>query len=334
MREVAFIKKNKEKWLEIQALLATSDALPEKLNEAFDTLNNDLSFSQTYYPKSKLVVYLNALTQQVYHELYKPKKDWFGIGYLFKTEVPLIMYKYRKLQYFSLLFFISCALLGVLSMQYDENFARTILGDEYINMTIENIESGDPTAVYNNNDFFGDATSAFNITLNNLWVGLQTFFYGLLGGVGSLYIMIANGIMVGTFLKMFAEYNVFWESMRSIWIHGAMELFGITVEGMAGMLLGFSYLFPGSLTRKQSFFLKGKQAMKVVISTFPFTISAGILEGFVTQYGDDMPLFISLLIIIGTFSFIFYYYMIYPFRVSKRQDWDQYHFAEWITEYE
>ncbi len=315
-------------------MLKTKNPLPEKLNKAFDTLNNDLSFSQTYYPKSNLVTYLNALTQQVYHEIYRPKKDWMGIGTLFSIEVPLIMYKYRKLQYFSMAFFIFCALLGVLSMQYDENFARTILGDSYVNMTIENIENGDPTAVYNNENFFEDAESAFFITLNNLWVGLQNFFYGLIGGVGTLYIMFQNGIMVGVFLKMFDQYNAFWESMISIWIHGAMELFSITVEGAAGLLLGFSYLFPGSLSRKQSFFMKGKEAMKMVISTFPFTIAAGTLEGFVTQYGNDLPVFIPLLIIISTFGFIFYYYLIYPFRVAKKMDWEKYHFAEWIQQYD
>ncbi len=334
MREVAFIKNNKKKWLEIQALLNVESPSAEQLNQAFDTLNNDLAFSQTYYPKSKLVEYLNALSQQVYNKIYRPKKDWMGIGTLFTKEVPLIMYRFRKLQYFSMAFFIFCALLGVLSMENDENFARTILGDYYVNKTIENIENGDPTAVYNNDSNFQDAESAFIITLNNLWVGLQNFFYGLILGIGSLYIMFKNGIMVGVFLKMFDHYNVFWESMRSIFIHGAMELFSITVEGAAGMLLGFSYLFPGSLSRKQSFFLKGKQAMKMVISTFPFTISAGILEGFVTQYGDDFPLFVSLFIIFGTFSFIFYYYLIYPFRVAKKYDWERYQFAEWIQQYD
>ncbi len=334
MREIAFIKKNKDKWKEIEGLLNIESPLPERLNEAFDSLNNDLSFAQTYYPKSNLVPYLNALTQEIYQEIYKPQHDWRGIKEFFAKEVPLIMYRYRKLQYFSMAFFIFCALIGALSMQYDESFARSILGDGYVNMTIENIENGDPTGVYNNNNIFEDAESAFFITLNNLWVGLQNFFYGLIGGIGSLYIMLNNGIMVGTFMKMFDTYNSFWESMRSIWIHGAMELFSITVEGAAGMLLGFSYLFPGSISRKQSFYLKGKQAIKMVISTFPFTIAAGLLEGFVTQYGDDMPLAFSLILIFGSFGLIAYYYLILPFKVQKKYDWEKYNFSEWITDYE
>ncbi len=177
MREVAFIKKNKEKWLNIESLLKQKNTTPESLSKSFDTLNNDLSFSQTYYPKSKLVNYLNGLTSQLYHKIYKPKTDWLGIKQLFTKEVPLIMYNYRKIHYFIMVFFVFCLSLGALSSHYDDTFIRSVLGDFYVDRTIENIQNGDPTAVYNNQEFTQDITSAFTITLNNLWVGLQAIFY-------------------------------------------------------------------------------------------------------------------------------------------------------------
>jgi len=54
-----------------------------------------------------------------------------------------------------------------------------------------------------------------------------------------------------------------------------------------------------------------------VISTFPFTIAAGFLEGFITRYSNVMPNFLALLIILGTLSVISFYYLIYPYKVVK-----------------
>ena len=61
-----------------------------------------------------------------------------------------------------------------------------------------------------------------------------------------------------------------------------------------------------------------RDGIKIVISTFPFTIAAGFLEGYVTRYSDVMPNFLALLIILGTLSIISYYFLIYPFRVHKK----------------
>jgi len=319
MREIAFIKQNKEKWIEIEGILASSNKNPEILRNAFIKLNNDLSFVQTYYPKSNLNIYLNSLTSNAYHKIYSPRRDWIGIKNLWTKEVPLIMYKNRYYFYTALIFFILCVALGTLSTLYDENFSRSILGDQYVDQTLENIKNRNPTAVYQNKTLSEDTFSSIRITLNNLWVGLQSFFYGLFLGIGSLYIMFINGVMVGSFQTMFYNENVLLKSIQAIWIHGSMEIFSAAIEGGAGLLMGTAILFPGSITRKQSFLIKGKEALKVVISTFPFTISAGILEGFVTQYANDLPLFVCLLIIFITLSIIVFYYLIYPFFVMKKQ---------------
>jgi len=61
-----------------------------------------------------------------------------------------------------------------------------------------------------------------------------------------------------------------------------------------------------------------RDSIKIVISTMPFTIAAGFLEGFVTRYSNTMPLFLALLIILGTLSIITYYYLVYPFIVHKK----------------
>ena len=66
MREVAFIKQNKEKWLEFeQAIFGKAKKNPDEMAGLYIHLINDLSYAQSYYPKSKTVVYLNYLASQI-----------------------------------------------------------------------------------------------------------------------------------------------------------------------------------------------------------------------------------------------------------------------------
>lgn len=124
--------------------------------------------------------------------------------------------------------------------------------------------------------------------------------------------------MLGSFQYMFVKEDVFWESVRGIWIHGAMEIFAIVIEGAAGFILGASILFPKTFSRMTSFKRGVKVGVKILISTFPFTIAAGFLEGYVTRYSNIMPNWLSIGIILTTLSIISFYYLIYPFIVNQK----------------
>ncbi|MBT8273506.1 MAG: stage II sporulation protein M, partial [Bacteroidia bacterium] len=125
-------------------------------------------------------------------------------------------------------------------------------------------------------------------------------------------------VMLGSFQYFFYEQGVFWESVRGIWIHGAMEIFAIVIEAAAGLMLGASILFPRTYSRLTSFKMGVKDGVKILISTFPFTFSAGFLEGYVTRYSDSMPNWLSVGIILVTLSIISYYYLIYPYILTKK----------------
>ena len=75
MREIAFIKQNKEKWLEIdQVIQGKVKKNPDDLSSMYISIVNDLAFAQTYYPKSKTTVYLNFLSSQIFQKIYKTKR--------------------------------------------------------------------------------------------------------------------------------------------------------------------------------------------------------------------------------------------------------------------
>ncbi|KRB56880.1 stage II sporulation protein M [Flavobacterium sp. Root186] len=317
MREVAFIKQNKEKWLEFElAIFGKAKKNPDELANLYIQLMNDLSYAQTYYPKSKTVIYLNHLASQIYQKIYKTKRtEKNRIVEFFKIEVPLLLFEYKRYLLYAFILFFATVAMGVVSARYDQNFVRLILGDDYVNMTLENIKKGNPMAVYGSGSNWG---SFVGITMNNLYVGAKCYMYGIIGGIGTFYVFLQNSLMLGSFQYFFYEQNVFWKSVRGIWIHGSMEIFAIVIESAAGFILGASILFPKTYSRINSFKIGFKNSFKIFLSTFPFTISAGFLEGFITRYSIDMPNWLSSFIILFTLGIISFYYLVYPSIVYKK----------------
>ena len=320
MREIAFIKQNKSKWLDFeQSLKDKSKRNPDELADLYIQLLNDLSFSQTYYPKSKTTIYLNFLVSQMYRKIYKTRRmEHNRVAYFFRTEVPSLVYQYRKQVLFAFVLFFFFSLLGALSARNDQTFVRLILGDDYVNMTLKNIDKGDPMAVYKSGNSMG---SFIGITMNNIGVSAKAYIYGLSAGIFTFYAAFQNAIMLGSFQYFFYEQGVFVASLRGIWLHGAMEIFSIIISTAAGYILACSILFPKTYSRLVSFKTGVQDSLKIFISTVPFFMAAGFIEGFVTRHSDKMPLWLDILIIAGTLSIISFYYLIYPFIIHKKQNY-------------
>ncbi len=318
MREISFIKKNKSKWLEVeQSLNQKQSQNPDELADAYIQLINDLSYSQTYYPKSKTTEYLNFLVTQIYRKIYKTKRlEKNRLKSFFLEEIPYLIYQYRKQMIFAFALFFFFVALGAISAAYDDRFVRIILGDEYVNMTLENIKNGDPMAVYKKQ---GELNMFIGITINNIGVAMKSYVFGLSAGVLTFFMSMQNGIMLGSFQYFFYENGVFEQSLRGIWLHGAMEIFSIVIATMAGFILAGSILFPGTYSRFQSFVTGARESLKILISTLPFFVVAGFIEGFVTRFSNTMPLWMNVFIIVLTLALISFYYLVLPFIYHKKQ---------------
>ena len=317
MREVAFIKQNKEKWLEFEQGFTNNDKKnPDDIANLHIKIMNDLVYAQTYYPKSKVTLYLNKLAKKSFDDVYDAKRrDKNVFIYFFLDKVPLLSYKYRKYFYLAFAFFFVCFFVGLLSTFNDESFARQILGDTYVNTTIENIESGDAMAIYKGGSNWGTFIGIYD---NNQRVGLNMFLSGLFLGIGTAFYIVQNAIMVAVFQAFFYQYNSLFDSLKGIWIHGTYEIFGMIIEAGAGFIIGASILFPGTLKRFESFKVGIRDAFYIFISTIPFTIIAAFLEGYVTRYSNKMPTFFCFLIIGFSLVSISYYYLILPFKVAQK----------------
>jgi len=198
MQELVFINKNIKRWKKFETLsLKESNYPPDKLAAMFIQITDDLSYCRTFYPGSDTEKYLNALAAKTHYNIYKNKKESGSkLINFWKYDFPLIIYDIRKFIYISLVLFVFSALIGAFSAANDKNFVRSILGDAYVDMTLDNIEKGDPMAVYKQmiqTDMF------LAITFNNIKVAFMAFVWGLLIVVGTVYIMISNGVMLGSF---------------------------------------------------------------------------------------------------------------------------------------
>lgn len=312
MREALFIKRNADKW---RAIEQNPTGNPDELTDRFVELTNDLSYARTFYPGSKVTRYLNGLTAQMHRGLMQNRRDDRSRFVLFwKYELPLLFQKSHRLLALSGGIFLIACIIGWVSAAHDNTFVRLILGDQYVNMTLENIKKGDPLGVYNSRD---QATMFVQITLNNIYVAFRTFVFGLFASFGTMAMLFYNGVMLGAFQYFFHERGLLLDSVLKIWIHGMLEISAIVIAGCAGLTVGNSLLFPGTFSRLESFRRGVKQGLKIAVGLVPIFILAGFLESFITRL--TLPPVVSGGIILLSASFIGWYFIFYPISLNRNR---------------
>jgi uncharacterized membrane protein SpoIIM required for sporulation len=315
MREAQFLKQNAEKWKQYEQDLQTQHN-PDVFADRFIELTDDLSYAKTFYPKSNTTKYLNGIASQFHQKIYKNKKEKSSRIFSFwQYELPYLFKQYHRQLLYAFLFFMVFSLIGALSAKYDDNFLRLILSDEYVNMTNANIEKGDPFGVYKSENEF---TMFLGIAVNNITVSFVIFVMGIFFSVGTIYHLMRNGIMLGSFMQFFFAKGLGTQAILAIFIHGTIEISVIVVAGCAGLVLGNSLLFPKTYNRWESLRKGGRDAMKIAFGLIPFFIIAAFFEGFVTRHYKTMPLWINILILGLSLLLIVWYFILYPIVLHKR----------------
>lgn len=314
MRETEFIRQNKEKWQELEKLRERGAKDPDRMTELFLQVNDDLSYARTFYPNRSISMYLNQLAIRSFRHLYRTRRRGNGFWRYWQQDLPLLMYRHRWAMILSLAIFILSLAIGVLSSIHEPEFARQILGERYVAMTEANIETGDPMAVYKDSQPF-DMFLA--ITMNNILVSLRVFVMGVLAAIGTVALLLYNGIMIGTFQFFFIERGLFWESFLTIWQHGTLEISAIILAGGAGLVLGKGLLFPGSYSRMQAFLMTARDGFQLFLSTIPLFIIAAFIEGFFTRY-TGAPEGVRLFLIIACALGVLLYYVVWPWWLHRQ----------------
>lgn len=336
MREAQFLKQNIDKWKLYENEIKTHKNT-DKLADRFIELTDSLSYSKTFYPKSNTTKYLNGLASLFHQKIYTNRKEKSSrIWNFWQFELPYLFGHYHRQFLYSVIFFSVFCFIGTISAKYDDTFIRLILGNEYVNMTNDNISRGDPFGVYKSEN---QLTMFLGIAFNNIRVAFATYAMGALFSAGAVFLLLQNGLMIGSFEYYFFSKSLGFKSITVIFIHGTLEIWAFVIAGAAGLILGNSILFPGTFSRSVSILKGGRDGIKIVFGLIPVFITAAFLESFVTRY-DKMPLVLSLSILAASLAFIIWYFIIYPKRLHAKignalQDasstTQNQHFTQWLN---
>jgi uncharacterized membrane protein SpoIIM required for sporulation len=312
VREALFIKKHKEKWAKAQQE-PSADA--DEMADNFTELVNDLAYAKTFYPTSKVTQFINGQASKIYLSIYKNRKEESNrIVDFWRYDLPLTIRKYHRIIFFMFILFCVFFMVGFFSSRFDENFVRQMLGDDYVDKTIQNIEEGNPFGIYQSGSSF---LSWMGIMINNIIVALVYFSQGIIFGFFTVKSIITEAIRIGAFHYLFFSRGLGLQWALAVMIHGTLELWSIIVSCSAGVVLGMGFLFPGTLKRIDSLKRAAKDGVKITVGVLPVFIVAAFFEGFITRY-YKMHWIFSSFILVSSAAFIVWYFIIYPVRLQRK----------------
>ena len=308
-----FVQERQADWRELDNILnkiksggikrLSRDEL-RRLGGLYRSATSHLAVVKTHFPSSDATRYLNQLVAQAHSSIYRAKPPSFsGVMQVFSREIPAIFQ--RRIGYVLLAFalFTGAGIAGFIGCYVEEDLPRIIVGDEYVNKTEENIAKGDPCAVYKTGL---QPMASSMIMTNNMGVTFYAFALGIVLGVGTAFILILNGLLLGSIAFVFFQHHAGIEFLSTVMIHGTIELSCIFIAGGAGLLLGDALINPGGRLRREALVQNGREAVKLILGIVPWLVVAGIIEGFVTPV--DLPLPARIVIIVATGTLFAWYF--------------------------
>jgi uncharacterized membrane protein SpoIIM required for sporulation len=223
--------------------------------------------------------YLNQLLARAHNTIYSARKTSpTAILSFFAVTYPQVVRRNLRFVQIALAIFAVSALVGAALTFQDPDFKLGILGPQMV-QTIEKREMWTHSIV----GIKPLASSA--IMTNNMSVGFMTFALGITAGLGTIYMLLFNGLLIGVIGMAchLAGMSVkLWEFVAP---HGVLELPAIFLAGGAGLRIAAGLLFPGYLPRRESLVRAGSEAVQLLLGTIPILIIAGTIEAFVSPTG-------------------------------------------------
>lgn len=312
MREALFIKKNKDRWLKIQN---QSSGDPDEMAADFTQLLDDLAYAKTFYPSGKVTGFINTQASKIYLDIYKNRKEESNrLVSFWKYDLPLTIRKHHGTILFSFTAFTIFFIIGYFTSAKDDGLVRSIMGDDYIDMTQENINKGNPFGVYESGN---PVLSWLGLMINNIKVAVRDFVAGIFAGIPTFYSLGRFGIEIGAFDQFMASKGFGVDFWLVVFVHGVLEISAFIIASAAGFVLGKSYLFPGTIKRMDSFKKGAKDGVKILIGLMPVFALAAFFEGLFTRLYNDLSILTTLIVSLSVL-FVVWYFIIYPVRLHKK----------------
>jgi len=311
MKQKAFISQNRRTWDEFGRLLSEQEANQKRLfgslgkrdqktatpsnssQENFVSLYREVchlqAMAKSRQYSSHLVNKLNDLVLRGHNILYKRRQSsWRQFTKFLVSDFPRLLRKNATFFWVATALFYVPALLFFVALQFQPEIIYSLL-DYY---TIESFEE-----MYNpSNDTLGEARDSetdfamFGFYIyNNISVALRTFASGILLGVGSIFFLLVNGLLLGGVMGHLNNIGYIETISAFVIGHGSFELTAIIISGAAGMQLGFSLLNPGYLSRLEALKESSKTAIQLVYGAILMLVVAAFIEGFWSSSATIQP---------------------------------------------
>ncbi len=285
MKQHNFEKKWQPFWVEFSENLA---ALDDKHNDSkWDNFPADyrricqhLSLARTRCYSLALTERLQKLVFDGHKLLYSNQKaPWLRVLSFFFIDFPVTVREHKMAFFASLVIFLLPAIIIGVMCYYDNTFLYNIMPAENVSQMEQMYSTGIETygkirASDSDWMMFG------HYIQNNISISFQVFAGGLLAGIGTLFYLFYNGVILGGVSGHLTQFGVgdnFWGFVCG---HGSFELTAIVIAGQAGLILASVLINPGNASRRERLVQQGRKAAIIVAGTTIMLIVAAFLEAF------------------------------------------------------
>lgn len=285
MSSPRWIEKRRPHWERLESLVKASGGksvtslAPADLQELallYRQTASDLATVREDPTNGTLARYLNQLLGRAHNLIYMGRKaSRRGIWSFYKEGFPAIFRETFSDTLTAFVIFLAAAIPAFLMGIADPAFSRHLLGPQMIE-TIEKHQMWTHSIVT-----IKPLASSLILT-NNLSVSFATFALGITAGVGTVYMMLVNGLLIGVVSVACWREGMSLQLWSFVAAHGVLELPAIFIAGGAGLGIARGLLFPGTLPRRESLARAGARSVRLVLGTIPMLLIAGFVEGFVS----------------------------------------------------
>ena len=220
--------------------------------------------------------YLNQLLARAHNIIYSGRKtNPLAALTFFWDTYPGVFRAHLTYCLTALIVFLGAGVFGTLLTLQDPDFQLRILGPRMVE-TIERRE------MWTHSILAIKPLASSAIMTNNMSVAFTTFAAGITAGVGTLFLLGFNGMMMGVIASACWLAGMSLKLWSFVAPHGVLELPAIFIAGGAGLWLAQGLLFPGVLPRREAVARAGADAVKLVLGTIPMLVIAGVVEAFVS----------------------------------------------------
>jgi len=292
-----FIRERKEEWerLEMITRKLRSGSLQElsredlwDLGRLYSAAVSDLSVLRSSElaldPDNEMIAYLNNQVAIIHGMVYrKPRFTWASLKEFFSHDFPETFRANAAYVGIAAAVFILAGLAGLILGLNEPAFIDLLVPEK----VLTSVEQG---KVWFRDVYTVAPMASSTLMTHNISVTFLMFAAGITFGVGTVYLLGLNGLLVGTVAALCTNHGLALEFWSFLLPHGSLELMAVFIAGGAGLIVGHALIDPGPYRRVEIVSLRSKQAVKLVIGCIPILVIAGLVEAFFSPSPLPAPL--------------------------------------------